>query len=86
MSICHNNVIMNKDKTLSIKFGKRIKFERIKRDWSQEQLAEYAEIGRTTVASIERNVSSPTLDIVEKLAKALGYEPYKLLIFKDLEI
>ena len=77
---------MNKDKSLSLKFGKRIKFERFKRDWTQEQLAEYADIGRTTVASIERNISSPTLDIVEKLAKALDYEPYELLIFKDLEI
>ena len=71
---------------LSKKFGIRIKFERIKRNWSQEQLADEAEIGRTTITNIERNFSSPTLDIVEKLAKALGYEPYELLIFKDLEI
>ncbi len=71
---------------LSKKFGIRIKFERIKRNWSQEQLAEKADIGRTTVTNIERNLSSPTLDIVEKIAAALGYEPYELLIFKDLEI
>ncbi len=77
---------MNENKTLSFKFGKRIKFERIKRDWTQEQLADHANIGRTTVANLEKNNSSPTLDIVEKLARALGYEPYELLIFKDLEI
>lgn len=76
---------MNELTTLSKKFGTRIKFERIKRNWSQEQLAEKANIGRTTITNIERNLSSTTLDIVEKIAGAFGYEPYELLIFKDLE-
>jgi len=77
---------MNEISTLSKKFGIRIKFERIKRNWSQETLAEKAGIGRTTLTNIERNLSSTTLDVVEKLAKAFGYEPHELLIFKDLEI
>ena len=77
---------MNEISTLSKKFGIRIKFERIKRNWSQEKLAEEAGIGRTTLTNIERNLSSTTLDVVEKLAKAFKYEPYELLIFKDLEI
>lgn len=77
---------MSKLNTLSKKFGIRVKFERIKRNWSQEKLAEEADIGRTTITNLERNTSSPTLDMVEKIAKALGYEPYELLIFKDLEI
>ncbi len=72
--------------TLTKKFGLRVKFERMKRDWSQEQLAEAAGIGRSTLASIERSMSSATLDVVEKIAKALDYEPHELLIFKDLEI
>jgi transcriptional regulator with XRE-family HTH domain len=76
----------NEIHSLAYKFGKRIKFERIKRDLTQEQLAEMAKIGRTTITNLERNTSSPTLDVVEKLAKALGYEPHELLIFKDLEI
>ena len=86
MSICQNNDIMNQELSLSQKFGKRIKFERIKRDWTQEELAEKANIGRSSLTVLERNISSPTLDTVEKLANALGYEPYELLIFKDLEI
>ncbi len=77
---------MNEISTLSRKFGIRIKFERIKRNWSQEKLAEEAGIGRTTLTNIERNLSSTTLDVVEKLATAFNYEPYELLIFKDLEI
>ncbi len=74
------------NKSLSKKFGMRVRFERMKRDWSQEQLADLAGIGRTTITSIERNISSPTLDIVEKISKALEYEPYQLLKFNDLEI
>jgi transcriptional regulator with XRE-family HTH domain len=77
---------MSRLTTLSKKFGIRVKFERIKRDWSQEQLAEKANVGRTTITNIERSLSSATLDIVEKIAKAFDYEPYELLIFKDLEI
>ena len=77
---------MVNNSTLSKKFGIRVKFERIKRNLSQEQLAEMAGIGRTTLTSVERNISSPTLDIVEKISNALGYEPNELLVFKDLEI
>ncbi len=86
MSILHNNVMNAEKENLTYKFGKRIKFERIKRDLSQEDLAELANTANTTISAIERGISSPTLDMVEKLAKALGYEPYELLIFKDLEI
>ena len=71
---------------LSRKFGLRIKFERMKRKLSQEQLAALAGICRTTMTKIEINSTSPTLDIVEKISKALGYEPYQLLKFDDLEI
>ncbi len=77
---------MTKISTLAKKFALRIKFERVKRRYSQEKLAELAGIGRSTLTQIEAQTSSPTLDVVEKLANALGYEPYELLIFKNLEI
>lgn len=67
--------------TLAKKFATRVRFERIKRRYSQEKLAELA-----TLTQIEAHSSSPTLDVVEKLANALEYEPYELLIFKNLEI
>lgn len=72
--------------TLAKKFATRVRFERIKRKFSQEKLAELAGIGRSTLTQIEAQTSSPTLDIVEKIASALGFEPYELLIFKNLEI
>lgn len=64
----------------------RVKFERVKRRYSQEKLAELAGIGRSTLAQIEVQSSSPTSDVVEILAKALEHEAYELLIFKNLEI
>ena len=69
--------------TLAKKFATRVRFERIKRRYSQEKLAELAGIGRSTLTQIEAQTSSPTLDVVEKLANALEYEPYELLIFKN---
>ena len=77
---------MNNISTLTQKFSTRIKFERVKRNYSQEKLAELAGIGRATLTQIEAKKSSPTLDIVEKIANALGYEPYELFMFKNLEI
>ena len=77
---------MSNISTLAKKFATRVRFERIKRKFSQEKLAELAGIGRSTLTQIEAQTSSPSLDIVEKIASALGFEPYELLIFKNLEI
>ena len=77
---------MSNISTLAKKFATRVRFERIKCKFSQEKLAELAGIGRSTLTQIEAQTSSPTLDIVEKIASALGFEPYELLIFKNLEI
>ena len=77
---------MSNISTLAKKFATRVRFERIKRRYSQEKLAELAGIGRSTLTQIEAQTSSPTLDVVEKIANALEYEPSELLIFKNLEI
>ena len=59
---------MSNISTLAKKFATRVRFERIKRKFSQEKLAELAGIGRSTLTQIEAQTSSPTLDIVEKIA------------------
>lgn len=69
----------------SQKFGKRIKIERIMRDWTMEQLAEKSDLGTTTIANIESGSTSPTLDTIEKLAKSLNFELYELLNFDNLD-
>ena len=69
----------------SQKFGKRVKIERIMRDWTMEQLAEKAGLGTTTISQVENGSGSPTLDTIEKLANGLGLKVHELLIFDDLD-
>lgn len=66
---------MNKDiGSLSNKICKRVKFERIKRNLTQEQLAELADLNRNTISNLEREEYSPTIETVEKLATAFGMD------------
>ena len=46
---------------------------------SQEDLAYKADIDRTYVSSLERAVYSPTIEVVDKLAKARGTDAAELL-------
>jgi transcriptional regulator with XRE-family HTH domain len=49
------------------------------RGLSQEELAHRAEIDRTYISSLERNVYAAGIDVVERLAHALGVEVTDLL-------
>lgn len=49
----------------------KIQIERIKRNLSQEQLAELANLNRNTIGKIEREEVSPTIETVEKIEKHL---------------
>jgi transcriptional regulator with XRE-family HTH domain len=49
---------------------------------TQEELAFQAGINRNYVGQIEREEKSPTVDVVEKLALAIGVEPGDLFIQK----
>ena len=60
--------------SLSKKIGKKIKLERIKRDISQEDLSFDAGLARNTIWKIESGRVSPTIDSLEKIAKALGID------------
>ena len=46
---------------------------------SQEQLARLAKIHRTYLSGVETGTRNPTLEVVERLAKALGVRPALLL-------
>lgn len=46
---------------------------------SQEALAHAADLDRTYVSGIEREIRNPTLTVVAKLAKAVGVAPAELL-------
>jgi transcriptional regulator with XRE-family HTH domain len=49
---------------------------------TQEELAFQARINRNYVGQIEREEKSPTVDVVEKLALAIGVKPADLFIQK----
>lgn len=46
---------------------------------SQEELADRCHLHRTYIGSIERGEGNITLDTLDKLARALEVEPWKLL-------
>ncbi len=48
-----------------------IKRLRKARGWSQEALADAVPIDRTYISGIERKVRNPTIDVVERIARAL---------------
>lgn len=52
---------------------------RAERGWSQEDLADEADLHRTYISGIERCVRNPTLLILERLSKALKVTPARLL-------
>lgn len=55
-----------------IKFGKKVRELRKKKNLSQEQLAFKANLHRTYVGMIERTEKNITLNNIEKIANALG--------------
>lgn len=59
--------------------ARNIKAARDRLNLSQEDLAARAEIDRTYVSGIERQVRNPTITVVAKFAKALGTTTADLL-------
>ena len=51
--------------------GRNIKAVREEKGWSQEELAERAQLHRTYVSGVERGVRNPTLTVLERFAGAL---------------
>lgn len=58
--------------------GLNIKTVREAKGWSQEELADRAELHRTYVSGVERGIRNPTVTVLERLAKALGVRIGKL--------
>jgi XRE family transcriptional regulator, regulator of sulfur utilization len=60
--------------------GQAVMNHRKKARFSQEALAEKADIHPNYVGRIERGECSPTLTILLRIAKALNVRPYKLFL------
>lgn len=59
-------------KDILLKFGRKVREERLKKQLSQEQLAELADVHRTYIGMIERGEKNITLENIEKISSALG--------------
>ena len=60
---------------LALNLRKRRRAQRL----SQEELAYRAEIDRTYISALERSVYAASIDVVDRLARALGVEAADLL-------
>lgn len=56
-------------------FGPNLRHWRDKRGYSQERLAQLADLHRTEIGLLERGEREPKLGIITKLAGALGISP-----------
>lgn len=76
----------NRMDSINNKICKKIRLERLKRNISQEQLAEIADLNRNTIGNIEREIASPTIDTIEKIAKAFGMSFLELVDVTKFEL
>jgi DNA-binding XRE family transcriptional regulator len=60
-------------------FGRRVRWRREELGFSQEKLALKAGINRTYIGSLETGMRNPSLDLVARLARALGVDAGELV-------
>jgi len=65
--------------SLNKSFGLVVRQLREGQGWSQERLAENADLNRSYLGEVERGDATPSLVTVAKLADALGMPPSVLL-------
>ena len=75
-----------KTEKLSSKIGTKIKLERAKRGWSQEKLAQFADLNVNSIGTIERGTSSPSIDTLAQIALAFGMEVIDLIDIKKVDL
>ncbi len=78
MTSIHNDI--NK------KIGLRVRLERTKMGISQEKLAELAELNKNSIGAIERGESSPTIETLDRLAKAFKIELHELTNISQMNL
>jgi transcriptional regulator with XRE-family HTH domain len=60
--------------------GRNVRDYRKRRGLSQEALALEAEMKRSYLSDLERGVRNPSVTAIERLARALQVEPWRLLV------
>lgn len=69
------------DQKSRIEFGQKLKLAREKKEMSQAEVANIVKIHTNYYARIERGDANPSLDVLLKIARALGIESSNLLSF-----
>jgi transcriptional regulator with XRE-family HTH domain len=64
-------------------FANNVKKYRLERGYSQEKLAEIAELHRTYISAVERCRRSIALENIQKIANALQIKTYLLFMQED---
>ncbi len=71
---------------LTREFGLAIRRLREARGWSQERLAEAADMNRSYIGEVERGAAIPSLVTIDKLAAALGTSASGVLAHCELAL
>ncbi len=82
----HDAVKQEGQSGINRRFGKAIRRRRRELDFSQEELAERAELHRSYISDIERGERNPSLENIEKLAKALNISIAHLFTDYGIEV
>jgi len=67
-------------------FSQNIRIFRNRRNWSQADLAESADISINYLSDIERGKKWPHPDVLSKLADALGIKVFELFLEENMDI
>ncbi|NMH24083.1 helix-turn-helix domain-containing protein [Flavobacterium solisilvae] len=78
-------MIYTKDKEYLIEFGKNLKRLREQKGFSQEELANLAEVSLPQITRIERGVVNPTICTIKSLAEGLGVEVSSMFVFEKIK-
>lgn len=76
----------NKISQTTKKICLKIKLERMKRGLTQEELAFLAELNRNAIGKIERVEVSPTIESLEKIAKAFKMDFAQLIDISKVDL
>ncbi len=77
---------MTSTDNINIKIGIKIRLLRTKLRYSQEKLAELSELNKNSIGAIERGESKPTIDTLERIAKALNIELKELVDVSKIDL
>ena len=67
--------------SLRTQLGQRIRQLRRARGWTQQELAEEAELDYKYLGAVERGERNITIDNVQKIAAGLGLDAHQLFLF-----